>query len=318
MPDTRAEELGRFKRSINLTEYAAAQGFEIDRRESSRCSVVMRGPNGDKIVVTVNRASGQWVYFSVHDEGDSGTIIDFVQHRQPLDMGRVRMELRPWIGEGSAPPRRPPKARYAEKVEPSSKDMARVAAQYARMEPVTRHPYLEGDRAIPAEVLACPRFAGKIRRDGFGNAVFPHYNRDGLCGYEIKNRGFTGFAKGGIKGAWASVANSADKRLCITESGIDALSYHAIRQPIQTRYISIGGAMNPDQPALLKAALARLPEGGELVIATDNDDGGDLLLESIRAITGETDRADLAVIEDRPPRRGQDWNAHLKAAAPVP
>jgi hypothetical protein len=35
-------------------------------------------------------------------------------------------------------------------------------------------------------------FAGRIRIDVRGNAVFPHIDRDGVCGYEIKNRSFTG------------------------------------------------------------------------------------------------------------------------------
>jgi hypothetical protein len=45
-------------------------------------------------------------------------------------------------------------------------------------------------------------FAGHIRIDVRGNAVFPHIDRDGVCGYEIKNRNFTGFAPGGEKGLW--------------------------------------------------------------------------------------------------------------------
>lgn len=35
-------ELERFKTEINLAAYAMAQGYEIDRRESSRSSLVMR------------------------------------------------------------------------------------------------------------------------------------------------------------------------------------------------------------------------------------------------------------------------------------
>ena len=45
------DELERFKTAINLTEYAATQGYLLDRRASSRNSVVMRHPAGDKIVV---------------------------------------------------------------------------------------------------------------------------------------------------------------------------------------------------------------------------------------------------------------------------
>jgi hypothetical protein len=67
-----------------------------------------------------------------------------------------------------------------------------------------RHDYLEHERKIPAHILTDPLFADRIRVDEHGNAIFPHFNlRDGLCGYEIKNRAFTGFASGGVKGLWA-------------------------------------------------------------------------------------------------------------------
>jgi hypothetical protein len=34
--------------------------------------------------------------------------------------------------------------------------------------------------------------------------AFPHFDQLGLCGYELKNRNFTGFAPGGEKGLWSS------------------------------------------------------------------------------------------------------------------
>jgi precorrin-6B methylase 2 len=85
--------------------------------------------------------------------------------------------------------------------------------------------------------------------------------------------------------------------MVITESAIDALSYHAIRQLQQARYISIGGAMNPAQPALIKAAVCRLPPGGRLIIATDNDPGGDRLAAQIKAIAAGAQRPDMGYDE---------------------
>ena len=38
---TRPDELEAFKRSVNLTEYAASCGYELDRKASSQNSVVM-------------------------------------------------------------------------------------------------------------------------------------------------------------------------------------------------------------------------------------------------------------------------------------
>ena len=101
MLPTRQQEIDDFKQQINLTEYAAAQGYVLDRSESSRNSVTMRGPGGDKIIIGRDASSGHWIYFSVRDDADNGTIIDFIQNRQRLDLGGARKALRPWVGSPS-------------------------------------------------------------------------------------------------------------------------------------------------------------------------------------------------------------------------
>jgi hypothetical protein len=64
-------ELKRFKTEINLTEYAASEGYEIDEKESSRNSVVMRHPSGDKVIVA-RGFDRHWIYFSVRNDRDNG------------------------------------------------------------------------------------------------------------------------------------------------------------------------------------------------------------------------------------------------------
>src|SRR5450631_4022945 len=174
-------ELESFKREIDLRQFAVSLGYEMDRRESWRGSTVLRR-GGDKIVVKRN-FNGHYVYFSVRDDSDNGTLIDFLQRRQNLSLGAVRQILRPWIGRSATP-------QFPE-LEPSSPDRMRVESEYRRMDNVQRYPYLEQERGLPAGVLSSPRFAGRVRIDRRGNTVFPHFDASGLCGYEIKNRGFT-------------------------------------------------------------------------------------------------------------------------------
>ena len=88
-------ELDVFKNRINLTEYASAQGYTLDRQGSSRNSVTMRGPNRDKVIIARDDQSGDWIYFSVNDDQDNGTIIDFIAHRRGLNLDAIRKELRP-------------------------------------------------------------------------------------------------------------------------------------------------------------------------------------------------------------------------------
>jgi len=55
----------------------------------------MRHPGGDKIVIARGE-DDHWIYFSVRNDTDNGSIIDFIQHRRRCSIGEVRRELRPW------------------------------------------------------------------------------------------------------------------------------------------------------------------------------------------------------------------------------
>ena len=297
-----ADELERFKSHINLTEYMAAQGYKLDKAESSRHSAVMRGPGDDKIIIAKGQ-DGHWVYFSIRDEADNGSIIDFAQRRQGLNLGQVRRELRPWVGETAERPR-PAIEHYARTVLPSSPDRQRVACALAKAPPVEWHPYLEG-RGIKAKTLADPRFAGMVRLDDRGNAVFPHYDREGLSGYELKNQGFTGFSGGGTKALWHSTNLGRERRLVITESAIDALSHAQLYPDPNTAYISLGGSPSPEQMELARSAIAKAQNrGAKVVMGTDNDPEGEKIA---RWLSDGYSR-----IERELPASGKDWNEQIK------
>jgi hypothetical protein len=304
-------ELEAFKRDIDVRQFAASLGYEMDQRESWRGSTVLRR-GADKIVVKRHR-NGHYVFFSVRDDRDHGTIIDFLQRRQNLSLGAVRKSLRPWIGNpGAALPRFP-------QLEPTGPDRMRVASEYRRMAAASRHPYLESARCLPAALLCSWRFAGRVRIDARGNAIFPHFDREGLCGYEIKNQGFTGFAAGGEKGLWFSHTGPGDRRLVLTESAIDALSYAALfsNAEDQTRYASLGGKPNPRQPSLIQATIARLAEGSAIVAAFDADEAGRWLVEvvhlAVATVATETGRTDLTFKVHLPAQEGEDWNQVLQS-----
>jgi hypothetical protein len=267
---------------------------------------------GDKIVVK-RKGNGHYVFFSVRDDSDHGTVIDFLQRRRHLSLGAVRQTLRPWIGRPAIPSQFP-------KLEPTSPDRMSVESEYRRMADALRHPYLEHERSLPASLFSSSRFAGRVRIDRRGNAVFPHFDIAGLCGYEIKNQGFTGFASGGKKGLWFSHTGPSDKRLVVAESAIDALS-HAVLFPDaedRTRYASLGGKPNAQQPGLVQATIARLPERAEIVAAFDADEAGRMLIGVVRlavaSVASRTGR-NLIFLVHLPAQEGDDWNQVLQRAA---
>ena len=300
-------ELDTFKTNIDLRAYAAAQGYQLDRTSSWRGTSVLRHPASNDKVIVKRGMDGHYVYFSVRDDRDNGSIIDFVQFRQGLSLGAVRKELRPWVGR---PPVPVPSFPALHKTE---KDRMKVEAAYAKTRDATDgHPYLERRRALPASLIALERFAGRIRIDDKGNAVMPHFDAEGLSGYELKNVEFTGFASGGKKALWLSQEFPGDQRLVITESAIDALSHAVLFPDRHARYASIGGKPNPQQPELIRAAAARMPHGAEIVAAMDADADGRKLAEIVRKAVEMTGRSDLR-FRTQEPEGFKDWNDQLRA-----
>jgi len=299
-------ELIAFKTDIDLRQYAAAQGYEVDKSDSWSGSTVMRN-GADKIVIKRN-GNSHYVYFSVRDDADHGTIVDFIQNRQQCTLGQVRLILRQWTGTAA------PLLRFRPLVS-ASKDRLRVESDYRHMAEAPAHPYLL-ERCIPAGVLASARFAGRVRVDRRGNAVFPHFDQGGLCGYEIKNRGYTGFATGGEKGLWFSRTKPDDNSLVLAESAIDALSHAALFPDDRTRYASIGGKPNSKQPGLIRATVAKLPARAVVVTAFDADPAGRALVSMVRILlenfAAEDGRNDLTFWAHLPDIDGADWNDVLQ------
>lgn len=306
-------ELDSFKTSIDLRAYAASEGYVIDTKESWRGSAVMRHSNGDKIIIS-RKPDGHYTFFSVRSDRDSGTIIDFIQKRKGASLGAVRKELRAWLGMPATElPRLPELAK-------TSKDRFGVQTRYAAMAIASQHPYLERDRAIPALALDYWRFKGRVKIDQHGNAVFPHFDHDGICGYELRNSNFKGFASGGTKGLWLSKSSPSDRRLVICESAIDALSFAVLFPDGHARYASIGGKLNPWQPDLIKAQIRLLPSGSVVIAAMDADDAGRELAEVIRKTLDDAAEPGPA-FQQREPVGFKDWNDQLRArprATPLP
>ncbi len=302
------DELHRFKSDIHFLHYAADRyGYRRDRHESSVSSHVLRHPaTDDKIVVRKDR-DGHWTYFSVRDDRDHGTIIDFVQRRgRHLSLGSVREELRSWLGterplpEALELPRRSPRAQHRPVAEVF--EAARLASTCD---------YL-ASRGLRPETLSDPRFAGTWRLDGRANVLFAHRDEsDALTGFEVKSHGFTGFAAGGTKTAWQSRAFPGDRKLVVTESAIDALSYHQLHRAASepARYLSTAGAPSSTQTELLGRLLGRLAPETIVVAAFDSDEAGHKIASRIEALTRRLPH--LHFRRDTP-TGAKDWNDILQ------
>jgi len=297
-------ELEQFKSEIDLRVLAGTFGYQLDRKDSWAGAAVMRGPNNEKIAIKRD-VDGHWVYYSFRDDHSNGTVIDFVGRQLGLSLGQIRIKLREFMGR---PPALlvpyPPLLRVP-------KDRIRVERAYARMPIARSNEYLENERRIPRRVLESRRIAGRIRVNSFGSAVFPHFDAEGLSGFEIKGPGHTSFSKGGTKSIWTSHAQTDDNRIAFFESAIDALSFAALFPDERTRFASLAGRPTPLQKELVRAAIVVMPASATVLAAMDADQAGRDMANIIREAVQSTGRSDLR-FEVREPQGYKDWNELLQ------
>jgi hypothetical protein len=301
------DELTRFKSEIDLVGFAAGRGYRIDRRESSRGCVVMRyEPTDDKIIVSRAKHDQHWIYFSVRDARDHGSIVDFVLRRDGRTLGDVRRVLESWM-VSERPPAAPGLPRAA--VVPRRVDRAGAERAYARARLVANNVYLNA-RGIAPTTLANERFVATFRQDARGNVLFPHRDAEGFAGFESKNHGWTSYSPGGVRALWLSNLRADDTRLVLVESAIDALSFHQIHGEARIRYASTAGTLSQHQRDVLAAVIGALPGGMTVVLAFDRDAAGEKLAEQVRAVGARSCIRTCSPL-------GKDWNEYLQLVSPA-
>lgn len=297
------DELERFKSEISLIDFAQIEfGYELIKKESSASSKVLRCGD-DKIIVT--RQEGHDVYFSTGDDRDNGSVIDFLQKRKNVNLGQVRKELRTWLPGAKRPalqrPVRPPE--HAKEV---TKDRAGVIQMWEQMRPYNGS-YLTRERGIDPAIIR----EFDVKQDAHGNACFAHKDHSGITGWESKNNGFTGFAKGGDRRiTWNRIDDLPLRKIVICEAAIDCMSYCQLGHEPGTGYMSTSGTqLNLEQREQLAGLLSKAAGmGAKIVFAMDKDPAGERMAAEIAQIAPQG-----AQIAREVPEVGKDWNEALQA-----
>ena len=296
-------ELDSFKQ-MNFVSFVKTMGYELDERESTRSSFVLRDGGGDKVVAKTNEG-GHWVYFSVRDPADHGTIVDFVQRRTGDDLGHIKKRLRGHARQNPSSPYRPsckPSTAVSVQDEGYRKKVAAVW-KAARWEPEPA--YLLG-RGLTKETMAAVLFVNTFRVDTNNNVVFPHFDRQGMCGYELRNTSLKTFGGGTKKGLWYSKNCVSSLSIVICESSIDCLSYHQLHGG-DAGYVSLGGAIGTRQRDLLTGLFIKAQRrSARVIVATDNDAAGEVYFEQLQLLSP-------FALERQTPC-GKDWNDDLNRA----
>jgi len=240
---------------------------------------------------------GHSIFFNVRQNSAGGSVIDFVMYREGVGLGGARQVLRKCLIKGYL------QSSGCVYSGPEPRELGRIDfyAQWLRMRPY-QGGYLEG-RGLSSETIAL--FSDRIRLDERGNVAFRHDDLTDIVGWELKNKGFTGFSYGGRKALFGCKVGLSGKvsapLLVIAESAIDIMSYYQL-QPRCGFYFSFAGGMSHDQEELLAWVLNRYSDA-RIVLATDNDLAGERYVEQIRQMRSD-------VVRDCPPI-GKDWNDAL-------
>lgn len=107
---------------------------------------------------------------------------------------------------------------------------------------------------------------------------------------------------------WTSKAHPQDSRLVLTNSSLEALSYHALHAHDRTRYLSFEGEPTPGRDQLLHRALDLMPRNGTLVIAADKTPEG----RELASAAGSLASLQRVRVEHHEPRL-MTWSSELHA-----
>ena len=290
-----ADDLVDLRARVDCRAVLEAAGWELDARDSTRRAAKYRQGAGRIVIVT---HEGRGWFDPLNDR--RGDVLALAQHVWGGTLGHARKALRPLAG-------------IAPKLLPMRQggDVVLIDGDKLWSQAMCLRPgspgwtYLTGRRRLPAESITRALQVEALREGIYGTVWAMHQGATGtVTGWEMRGPHYKGFSKGGTKTLfWLGHPPVAD-RLAVTESAIDALSLASLEEwPDGTLYASTGGGYGPETDEALRVLL---PRHGELVAATDQGTGGELLAGRLHELATECG-ARFARL--RP--KAKDWNEQL-------
>ncbi len=299
-------------RNIDVVELAERMGFERDKTDKKAYK------RGD-LKVSIDERTGRFNSFidqNVHGRG----AIDFVMRTENKDFKSAIEFLSAEYATTATKPnssfhlqREKENIQQAKQEEPEKKEPEKKIFELPMRAENTEKlkSYLVGKRKINKKIVDKLIAENLIYQDVNGNVVFVSRDLTGkeITGAELKNENFKGLAKGSDRSAGAfqiRTTGSDDKKLVITESAIDAISYFSLKMPGNTAIVSTSGVM----PHTTKFIDDLIQKKGikKVVVAYDNDVAGQLNAYKMKADI-EKKYPDLNVEIER--SKAKDWNEDL-------
>jgi len=305
-----------FRNEISIIELALSVGYKLRKKDGIKWPVLKDEISGDKIIIVNPQSISNQGYFNPQDLKDKGTLINFVKNR----LGSIFPYLNGKSEAGNINA-----VLYNYQCLPMPKkdlfkiDANNLVSEYSEKEfhipdglSELKDPTYLYFRGIQSQTINKTLFKGKIfnvKLNEHNNIGFPYYNAFGdIVGFELRNKQFRHVIEGTDRsiGIWHSNLPQTLESVILTESPIDALSYHQLKGKINTLYVSFGGSVTFGQLETVKSIIASANVSPELKIisAVDNDEMGRIYTQKFKETFSEN------IVEDFPGLK--DYNEDLK------
>ena len=220
-------------------------------------------------------------------------------------LGSVREELRSWLGTARPAPM---PSRRARRGGPRARAVGRPRCSRRRASSPRATTSARGAFARrPCPTRASPAPGASSARQTCSSRTATKRARSPA------SRSKTAASRGSRRAAQDRLAERGprgDRALVVTESAIDALSYHQLHPEQRSRrYLSTAGAPSTTQIELLERFFARLPRASTVVAAVDSDEAGHKTRESHRGTDASVPQVGF---QRDAPAGAKDWNDVLQ------
>ena len=290
-------------KNIDVADLAEKLGFERDSKDKKAYR------RGD-IKVSIDEKAGKFNSFTNPDVKGRGSI-DFVMANENKSFKGAIEFLSAEYNVSSSKPAKPAFFQPVKQEIPKEpeKKILELPAKAENTEKLKT--YLVGKRKIHIKIVEKLLNNNFIYQDKAGNVVFVSRDMaDKPAGAELKSENFKGLVKGSSRDTGAfqmRTSGSGDKKLVITESAIDAISYFSQKIPVNSTIISTSGVM-PHTTKFVDDYIQK-QDIKKVIIAYDNDNAGRTNAESLKTDL-KTKYPDLSVEIER--SKGKDWNEDLQ------
>jgi hypothetical protein len=270
-----------YKAQIDLVEFALWKGYAINTQKTSRNYVVLK-KEGDVIVVYQNQNTGYQGFFNPLNTKDNGSVLNFEYNRSNRNWRAVFGALDGFLNELSTGKR----IKRKNILRPVAPPEAQFDAEYDfKFESLYDYSYLS-QRGIFWDTISAECFRGQVLNktfmyDGvqYVNTAFPLQNQTGVVAAIVRNTHYNKVERARGDACWVSnlaISDANNVVMVITESPIDALSYHQLFTPASSEnrlYVATAGNLSETQPNYIQY-LIELYQPQQIILANDNDKAG--------------------------------------------